>query len=74
MPLVDEVRMAKRLPAPEVARMIRISAGVSQTRLAQELNVHRMTVARWETGKRRPRAQVRVKYADLLDQLRREVA
>jgi DNA-binding transcriptional regulator YiaG len=72
--LLDEVRQAKRLPTPAAARMIRIAAGVSQERLAVELGVHRMTVVRWESGERAPRGLHRAVYAQLLDQLRAEVA
>lgn len=73
MSLVDEVRLAKRLPDPDMARMIRVKAGVSQGRLAQEVQVHRMTVARWESGERRPRGATLARYAAVLEQLR-EVA
>lgn len=69
MSLVDEVRQAKKLPAPDMARLIRINAGVSQGRMAQEINVHRMTIARWESGARRPRGTARARYAALLEQL-----
>lgn len=74
MQLVDEVRVSRTLPSPKVARMIRTTAGVSQERLAQELGVHRMTVARWEAGTRHPRGNYRAAYAGLLAQLRRAVA
>lgn len=77
MSLLDEVRQARQapqLPSPSAARLIRISAGVSQERLAQELDVHRMTVNRWETGERTPRGHHRVRYAELLEALRQEVA
>ncbi len=70
MPLIDEVRQARTLPDPQVARMIRVTADVSQERVAQELGVHRMTVARWETGQRRPRGAMRARYAELLQALR----
>lgn len=73
MSLVEEVRLARRLPDPDMARMIRIKAGVSQERLAREIDVHRMTVARWESGQRRPRGAVLARYATVLEQLR-EVA
>lgn len=74
MSLIDEVRRAHRLPSPAVAKMIRIEAGVSQERLAREVGVHRMTIQRWENGTRTPRASKRVLYAELLEQLRREVS
>jgi transcriptional regulator with XRE-family HTH domain len=70
--LVEEVRRARRLPPPPLARAIRETAGVSQQRLADELGVHRVSVARWELGLRRPRGRLLVAYTDLLDALRRE--
>lgn len=74
MQLIEEVRANQALPAPAVARMIRATAGVSQERLARELGVHRMTVARWESGRRRPRGTVRAAYSALLSDLQRAVA
>jgi DNA-binding transcriptional regulator YiaG len=68
--LVDEVRRARTLPKPATAKMIRVAAGVSQTRLGAELGVHRITVARWEDGSRTPRGSIRAAYSDLLNQLR----
>lgn len=72
--LVDEVRQARALPSPAIRRMIRIAAGVSQSRLGAELRVHRVTVARWESGTRTPRGSTRAAYADLLNQLRETAA
>lgn len=68
--LVDEVRRARTLPSPPLAKAIRQSAGVSQVRLAAELGVHRMTVARWEQGVRKPSGATRAAYAALLADLR----
>lgn len=73
MTLIDEVREARRLPAPAAARLIRVSAGVSQTRLAREVGVHRVTIARWEAGTRRPCGRVRGRYAEILRLLSCEV-
>lgn len=70
MDLIDEVRQARQLPDRRAARGIRVAAGVSQTRIARELGVHRNTVIRWEAGERAPRGELRVRYAELLDQLR----
>lgn len=67
--LVAEVRAARRLPPPRLAREIRAAAGVSQARLASELGVQRVTVARWESGSRRPRGALLIRYLDLLEQL-----
>lgn len=69
MALIDEVAAARRLPPPEVARAIRRAARVSQRRLADELRVHRVTVARWEAGMSEPTGPLRVRYADLLTEL-----
>jgi DNA-binding transcriptional regulator YiaG len=68
--LVEQVRAARRLPPPVVAKAIRAAAGVSQQRLADELGVCRVTVARWEIRARTPRGEIRLRYVDLLDQLR----
>ncbi|MDQ3326232.1 MAG: helix-turn-helix domain-containing protein [Actinomycetota bacterium] len=68
--LLDEVARRRRVPAPAVARAIRVEAGVSQQRLADEVGVHRMTVARWEAGERRPRGAMAARWAEVLDSLR----
>jgi len=67
--LVAEVREALSLPAPAVARAIREAARVSQARLAEELGVHELTVARWEAGTRIPHGDLRLSYARLLRDL-----
>lgn len=69
MTLADEVRATRALPAPQVARAIRRSAGVSQARLATELGVTRATIARWESAARSPRGDLRVRYATALSDL-----
>jgi transcriptional regulator with XRE-family HTH domain len=71
MMLIDEVR-ARQLPTAKARRAIRLAAGVSQTRMATELGVHRVTLIRWENGQE-PRGCIRERYARLLAQLR-EVA
>ena len=68
--LLEEMRARPRPPIPEVARAIRRAAGVSQSRLAAELGVHPVTVARWEGGTRRPQGETLRAWVDLLDQLR----
>ena len=69
--LVDEVRTRPRSISPAVARAIRKSAGVTQSRLATELGVHAVTVARWEAGTRCPRGRLLKAYVDLLVELQR---
>jgi DNA-binding transcriptional regulator YiaG len=71
--LVKEVRRSRGLPSPARARAIRQDAEVSQQRMASELGVHRVTVARWEAGRRRPRGQHRDAYAALLHALEQEI-
>ena len=60
---------AARLPMPPVARAVRQAAGATQSRVAEALGVHRLTVSRWETGERRPRGEMRARYASLLAEL-----
>jgi transcriptional regulator with XRE-family HTH domain len=57
------------MPTPELARAIRVTAGVTQADVAAELGVHRVSVARWELGRRRPRGTVLDRYTKLLDEL-----
>ncbi len=64
--LLNEVRESLSLPAPGAARQIREAAGVSQARLAAELGVHELTVARWEAGTRTPHGDLRLAYGRLL--------
>ena len=72
--LVAEVVESLALPPPKVAQGIREAAQVSQDRLAEELEVHRVTVARWEAGQRVPRGELRVRYARLLRDLQRVIS
>lgn len=68
--LIEHVRAARRLPPPAVARAIRDAANVSQQQIADELGVNRVTIARWELGTRSPRGELRLRYIELLEQLR----
>ncbi len=67
--LIAEVRESLSLPPAPVARAIREAAGVTQARMAAELNVHEMTVHRWETGARTPVGELRLAYGRLLREL-----
>lgn len=71
--LVEDARAASRLPTPAKARHIRMAASVSQAAMAQELGVHRVTLARWETGHLSPSGTRRAQYARLLEELQRAV-
>lgn len=70
MDVVEEVRL-RRLVRPERARAIRVAAAVSQQAVARSLGVHRQTIARWESGERRPSGDLLRRYADLLERLER---
>lgn len=72
--LLEEAQLAMRLPYPDEAKAIRLAAGVSLQRLAEELGVHPLTVIRWEAGESRPRFAVRARYAEILEGLRRGLA
>jgi len=69
--LLDEVKARRGLPTPALAREVRRAAGLSQERVARELGVARVTVARWECGIRSPRGERLVAYAALLSELQR---
>lgn len=70
MSISTEVRAKRRMPSPTMARELRRAAGLSQGRLAKELGVTRVTVARWELGTRSPRGELLIAYVELLDTIR----
>lgn len=66
-PLPLRVRVGLRqLPDPAAARAIRVEAHFTQREVAAELEVDRVTVARWEAGRRRPRGSLAERYGALL--------
>lgn len=67
--LIEELITAKRLPAPPMRRAIRQAAGVTQARLAQELNVSDRSIAGWEAGTTNPSPKHRRPYTELLHSL-----
>lgn len=69
MSLKDDARLSRQMPDAADAKTIRVNAGISVTRFAQELGVHPNTVCRWESGTRRPRGQMRIAYAAALADL-----
>lgn len=71
MTLIDQAKARRLLPPPGARREIRIAAGISQTAMAAELDVHRATLVRWEDGTHEPRGESVIRYASLLDRLRR---
>ena len=72
--LVREIEIRRQLPSRALARAIREEAGVSQKRMAEELGVHPVTVARWELGTRRPRGRTLKAYVEVLAALRQASA
>ena len=70
--LLEEVRSRRRLPPPALRKAIREAAGVSQRRVAEDLGVDRVTVARWESGSRNPQSRFVEPYLTLLEGLRSE--
>jgi DNA-binding transcriptional regulator YiaG len=67
--LLEEVRLAVSLPDPTTRMAIRRRARVSRERMAAELGVQPLAVARWERATRNPRGGLRVRYARLLEML-----
>ncbi|TQK19103.1 helix-turn-helix protein [Microbacterium sp. SLBN-154] len=70
MTLIEEAQLLKALPTPAEARRIREAAGIGVGRLAAEVGVNRVTINMWETGKRRPRGEFRIRYARALADLK----
>lgn len=64
-------RLRRRLPGPEVRRLVREAAGVTQTELARALAVDRATVSRWESGDRSPGPDMMPRYLAALERLSR---
>jgi DNA-binding transcriptional regulator YiaG len=71
--VLEEVRMARSLPSPKMARAIREAAQLSQDRVADALGVSRVCVSRWELGLRKPRRKNRAAWAALLAALSAQV-
>lgn len=46
---------------------LRGQKGLTQEALAEKLDTHRTTVAKWETGRSRPRAKMLLRLAEVLD-------
>lgn len=60
----------RRLPEPDVRRLLRERAGLTQKELAEALGVSRPAVSRWESGRRTPRSsEARDRYRIALDRL-----
>jgi DNA-binding transcriptional regulator YiaG len=71
--LTEEVIRSRRLPPPALAKAILREVGASHQQVADVLEVRRETVTRWLNGTRKPRGRNRLAFAELLDELQREV-
>ena len=71
--VLAEVKYRRLLPAPQMLRAIRRSAGVSQAAVAEVCGVNRASVSRWESGTRHPTGPRLMAYMGLLEQLAAEI-
>lgn len=55
-------------------RQIRVAARLSISEMADACGVDQSTLWRWEQGKRLPRGEHALRYADVIDSLRTQVA
>ena len=78
MAVIDELlvnaRRRRALPPPAVRRYLREANGLSQAEVARALGCGRTAVTRWESGAREPRPETRLRYAELLERLAKEVS
>ena len=70
---IVELARVRRLTRTGEARRIRLRYGLSLTEIANAVGVSPGAISRWEHGQRRPTGDHALVYADLLDQLEREV-
>lgn len=55
-------------------RQVRVAARLSISEMAAACGVDQSTLWRWEQGKRLPRGELAIRYADVLEALRKEPA
>ena len=67
--LLAESAARQSLPEPEVRRLVRRRAGLSQADVARVLGVARVSVTRWENGDREPMRRNVSAYGALLKRL-----
>ena len=70
--LLAESRTRRQLPQPQIRRLLRTRAGLSQEAVASVLGIDRAALSRWESGQRTPRGQLCRDYAAVLERLARE--
>lgn len=65
--------VVRRLPPPQVRRLLRERSGLTQEEVAGLMKVSRPTVSRWESGSRSPRRKALERYLAVLDRLAAQV-
>ncbi|MFG2352021.1 helix-turn-helix transcriptional regulator [Streptomyces phaeochromogenes] len=65
-PIESLLNRAVGLPGPSERARLRLAGNLTQAEVAEALGVHRVQVARWETGRSEPRQPHRQAYAQLL--------
>jgi transcriptional regulator with XRE-family HTH domain len=66
----DYIDAARRLPAPDERRRIRLDAGLSLRQVGASLGVTGAAVQQWEIGQSTPRDNRLVEYVELLEWLK----
>jgi DNA-binding XRE family transcriptional regulator len=69
--LTAKVVARRQLPPPDVARKIRQIADASLGDVGAATGVSRQAVSAWELGRRQPRGETAVRYAEVLAELKR---
>jgi transcriptional regulator with XRE-family HTH domain len=67
--LSERINTERKLPTPPVRRALREAFGLTQDDLARALQCDRSTVAKYETGDRRPRGDRLSRYVACLEWL-----
>jgi DNA-binding transcriptional regulator YiaG len=65
----SELVRVRRLASTGAARVIREDAGLSLSELAEAVDVHKVTVFRWEHNQRKPRGEAARRYLQVLEEL-----
>lgn len=68
---LERLALVRQLITSGAARRTRQDAELSLSEIAEACGVDTATVWRWETGRRRPRGDAALRYADVLDRLGR---
>jgi transcriptional regulator with XRE-family HTH domain len=64
------LRAKRELPSPAMRRAIREAAGATQQQVADEIEVRRVSIGRYESGEREPRGEQLLAYVAVLNRLR----